>query len=82
MDVRRLQGGVSINISIYDELLDSSVDERGIELVLNILKERVEANNESVMVISHRKESAKFATGEFICFEKRNGITTRVDYIE
>lgn len=82
MDVRRLQGGVSINISIYDELLDSSVDERGIELVLNILKERVEANNESVMVISHRKESAKFATGEIICLEKRNGITTRVDYIE
>lgn len=82
MDVRRLQGGVSINISIYDELLDSSVDERGIELVLNILKERVEANNESIMVISHRKESAKFATGEIICLEKRNGITTRVDYIE
>lgn len=82
MDVRRLQGGVSINISIYDELLDSSVDERGIELVLNILKERVEANNESVMVISHRKESAKFATGEIICLEKRNGLTTRVEYTE
>jgi len=82
MDVRRLQGGVSINISIYDELLDSSVDERGIELVLNILKERVEQNNECVMVISHRKESAKFATGEIICLEKRNGITTRVEYIE
>lgn len=82
MDVRRLQGGVSINISIYDELLDSSVDERGIELVLGILKERVEQNNECVMVISHRKESAKFATGEVICLEKRNGITTRVEYTE
>ena len=82
MDIRRMQGGVAINISIYDELLDSSVDERGIELVLNILKERVETNNESVMVISHRKESGKFATGEIICLEKRNGITTRVEYVE
>lgn len=82
MDVRRLQGGVSINISIYDELLDSSVDEKGIELVLNILKERVETNKECVMVISHRKESAKFATGDIICLEKRNGITTRVEYVE
>ena len=82
MDVRRLQGGVAINISIYDELLDSSVDERGIELVLNILKERVDEHNESVMVISHRKESGKFATGEVICLEKKNGITTRVEYTE
>jgi len=82
MDVRRLQGGVAINISIYDELLDSSVDERGIELVLNILRERVEEHNESVMVISHRKESGKFATGEVICLEKKNGITTRVEYTE
>lgn len=82
MDVRRLQGGVAINISIYDELLDSSVDERGIELVLNILKERVEEHNECVMVISHRKESGKFATGEVVCLEKKNGITTRVEYTE
>lgn len=82
MDIRRMQGGVAINISIYDELLDSSVDERGIELVLNILKERVDINDESVMVISHRKESAKFATGDIICLEKRNGITTRVEYVE
>lgn len=82
MDVRRLQGGVAINISIYDELLDSSVDERGIELVLNILKERVDEYNECVMVISHRKESGKFATGEVVCLEKKNGITTRVEYTE
>lgn len=82
MDVRRLQGGVAINISIYDELLDSSVDERGIEHVLNILKERVDTHNECVMVISHRKESSKFATGDVICLEKKNGITTRVEYVE
>lgn len=80
MDMRRLQGNVSYNISFYDELFDSSLDERGIELVTNILKERVDNNNECVMVISHRKESIQQATGEVIYLEKRNGTTTRLDY--
>lgn len=79
MDIRRLQGDVTFNISLYDELLDSSLDEKGIELVLGILKERIEKYNESIFVISHRKESVKFATGEVIMLEKHNGITRRVD---
>lgn len=78
MDIRRLQGDVAYNFSIYDELLDSSLDERGIDLVLDILNERVEKYNECVMVISHRKESVKFATNEVIALEKNNGVTTRV----
>ena len=82
MDIRRLQGDVSFNFSIYDELFDSSLDERGVELVINILRERVEKYNESIMVISHRKESIKAATGDIIFLEKSNGITKRVDYKE
>ena len=82
MDIRRLQGDVSFNFSIYDELFDSSLDERGVELVISILKERVEKFNECIMVISHRKESIKAATGDIIFLEKTNGITRRVDYKE
>jgi len=82
MDIRRLQGDVSFNFSIYDELFDSSLDERGVELVIGILKERVEKFNECIMVISHRKESIKAATGDIIFLEKSNGITRRVDYKE
>lgn len=79
MDMRRLQGDVAFNFSMYDELFDSSLDERGVELVIEILKERIENHNECVMVISHRKESTKHATGEIIFLEKQNGITTRVE---
>lgn len=79
MDIRRLQGDVAFNISVYDELFDSSLDERGVELVIDILKERTEQYNECVMVISHRKESTKLATGEIIFLEKQNGMTTRVE---
>ena len=82
MDMRRLQGDVCFNFSIYDELFDSSLDARGIELVIGVLKERVEKYNESIMVISHRKESVKAATGDIIFLEKSNGITKRVDYKE
>ena len=70
MDIRRLQGDVAFNFSIYDELFDSSLDERGVELVIEILKENIEKYNESVMVISHRKESTKLATGEIIFLQK------------
>ena len=79
MDIRRLQGDVSFNFSIYDELFDSSFDEKGVELVLGILKERIEKHNECVFVISHRKESVKMATGDIIQLEKKNGITTRIE---
>ena len=79
MDIRRLQGDVAFNFSMYDELFDSSLDERGVELVIDILKERTEQHNECIMVISHRKESTKLATGEIIFLEKQNGVTTRVE---
>lgn len=82
MDIRRLQGDVSFNFSMYDELFDSSLDEKGVELVIDILKERVEKYKECALVISHRKESIKAATGEIIFLEKINGITRRVNYVE
>jgi DNA repair exonuclease SbcCD ATPase subunit len=82
MDMRKTQGDVYYNLSFYDELFDSSLDEKGVDLVLEILNERVEKYNECVMVISHRKESIKAANGEIIFLEKYNGITKRVNFID
>ena len=81
-DMRRMQGGVKYNIAIYDELFDSSFDEKGIELVTQILQERTEELDECSIVISHRKESIKAVTGEVIFIEKENGISRRVDYTD
>ena len=86
MDIRRLQGDVSFNLSMYDELFDSSLDEKGVDLVVNILTERLEKYNECMYVISHRKESVNFATraeirnGDVVFLQKENGITTRVAF--
>jgi DNA repair exonuclease SbcCD ATPase subunit len=80
MDMRRLQGDVTYNISIYDELFDSCLDERGIDHITKIINERVEKYDECVLVISHRKESVKAATGDVIFLEKRDGITSKLNY--
>ncbi len=82
MDMRKAQGDVYYNISFYDELFDSSLDEKGVDLVLEILNERVEKYNECVMVISHRKESIKSANGDIIFLEKHNGITRRINFVD
>jgi len=77
-DIRRAQANVWLNLSVFDELLDSSLDEKGIELVLDIIRDRVEKYQEAVYIISHRKESMKYCTsGEIIYLEKKNGITVR-----
>jgi DNA repair exonuclease SbcCD ATPase subunit len=82
MDMRKAQGDVYYNISFYDELFDSSLDEKGVELVLEILNERVQKYNECVFVISHRKESIKCASGNIIFLEKYNGITKRINFVD
>lgn len=77
MDMRLLLANVSYNIVIYDELIDSSFDERGVEIVLNIIKDRVEKYKEATYIISHRKESLNLITGDIIILEKKDGITRK-----
>jgi DNA repair exonuclease SbcCD ATPase subunit len=78
-DIRRLQADVDMNISIYDELLDSSLDRRGSELVIALLKERADKNKECVYIVSHRKEAQSSYTNKVVTLQKKNGITTLVD---
>lgn len=79
IDIRRMQGSVAYNVVFYDELLDTSLDDKGVELVYNIIAERANTYNECAYIITHRKESTFFATSKIILLEKENGITRRVD---
>lgn len=81
MDIRRLQSNIYTNLSIYDELLDSSLDNKGIECALDILKEHVDNYNEAVYIISHKPEAIKHVTGEIVYLVKENEITRREDYV-
>jgi DNA repair exonuclease SbcCD ATPase subunit len=77
-DIRRLQSDVTINLSMYDELFDSALDERGSECILELLKERVEQNNESIYIVSHNKNTVKAGINNILQLQKLNGITTLV----
>lgn len=79
IDIRKMQGNVAYNVVFYDELLDSSLDEQGVELAYQIIAERAKNFNECAYIITHRKNSGFFATSKVIQLVKENGITRRVD---
>ena len=76
IEMLSLQGNIFYNIQFYDELLDTSLDEAGVENVLRLLNDLVQTNGYGVYIISHRKECSRILSGDIISLEKRNGITT------
>jgi DNA repair exonuclease SbcCD ATPase subunit len=80
IEMLRLQSNVIYNVQFYDELLDTSLDETGVELVVSLLNELVNTYNHGVYIISHRKECSRLSTGEVIYLEKKDGITSRVPF--
>ena len=75
-DIRRLQGDVNFSTVFYDELLDSSLDDRGVQLTLRTLRERFNENNESCYIITHRGPEVTTKAEHTIHVTKRNGIST------
>jgi len=80
MDIRRLQGNTSINLAFYDEILDTSLDDKGIQSFLEIVNERIEKYDESCYLISHKTKAVRAATADVIFLEKKNGFTTVSDF--
>lgn len=77
-DMRRKISGISSNLEFYDEIFDSAFDERGLDLLIEVLKKRIQKNNTCVYAISHRKETSKHVDGEIVSLEKENDITRRI----
>jgi len=75
-DIRRLQGDVNFSTVFYDELLDSSLDDKGVALTLKVLRERFNENNESCYIITHRGPEVTTKAEHTIQVVKRNGIST------
>ena len=75
MDMKRLQGETIFNTTFYDELLDSSLDSVGVDLVLDIMRERNKKYNEGCYLITHRGSHILDKVDNIINLEKRNGFT-------
>jgi DNA repair exonuclease SbcCD ATPase subunit len=78
-DLKRMISGVSSNVEWVDEIFDSAFDAHGFDLLVQLVKKRIDKNNLAVYAISHRKEIEKHITGETIYLEKENGITRRIE---
>jgi DNA repair exonuclease SbcCD ATPase subunit len=74
-DIRRLQGDVNFSTVFYDELIDSSLDDKGVQLTLKVLRERYVENNESCYIITHRGPEVTAKAEHVIHVEKRNGVS-------
>lgn len=77
-DLLRVQTGTSFSLSMYDELFDSALDEKGVDKILDILKERVEKYNESIYIVSHNKAAARSGIDQVVLLEKIDGVTRLV----
>lgn len=75
LDIRRMQGEVHFSTIFYDELLDSSLDDKGVELVLKILRERALKHNENCYIITHRGNAITTQVDNIVFLEKRNNFT-------
>jgi DNA repair exonuclease SbcCD ATPase subunit len=75
LDIRRMQGDVHFSTIFYDELLDSSLDDKGVELVLDILRERALKYKENCYIITHRGTTITEKIDNTIFLEKRNNFT-------
>jgi len=75
LDIRRMQGDVHFSTIFYDELLDSSLDDKGVELVLDILRERAIKHKENCYIITHRGTTITEKIDNTVFLEKRNNFT-------
>jgi DNA repair exonuclease SbcCD ATPase subunit len=77
-DILRMQTGVAFNLSMYDELFDSALDEKGVNKILELLKERTDKYDEAIYIISHNKAAVNANFDNMIKLQKMNGKTSIV----
>jgi len=56
LDIARLQAGIFPDYLTFDELLDSSIDSKGITELFKIIKTRQKDDESKIFIISHRTE--------------------------
>lgn len=77
-DLKKKISGVSSNVEFLDEIADAAWDSLGLDKLMEQIKNRIEKNNLSCYIISHRSETLKHINGEIVNLEKEGGITRRI----
>lgn len=74
-ELRRLQSNVSCNVSFFDEVFDSSLDDTGMQCCLRIIEELSVKYSEKYFIITHRSEQVDTNKFDVLRIEKINGIS-------
>lgn len=77
-DILRIQNKITFNVSIIDEVMDTSIDKKALDKVGDILRERFENYGESCYIISHRVDFG-IEGSEEILVVKENGLSRIVE---
>ena len=76
LDIARIQAGVWPDILIMDEILDSSVDSRGIDKIMQIIRTKQSDENNKIFIISHRDEIGAEFNADNIYFVTKDQYST------
>jgi DNA repair exonuclease SbcCD ATPase subunit len=72
-DIARLQSGIWPDTIVMDEVLDSSIDSKGIEKIMGIIRAKQIEQNNKIFIISHREEMDQFEPDNIYFVEKSDG---------
>jgi len=75
IDIVRIKSGMSIDLMVFDELLDSSVDGTGITSMMRIISTLQKSINGKVFLITHRSEISDVDIDNVYVVEKNNGFS-------
>lgn len=77
-DMLKYQQGVEYNVMFYDEILDSSVDSKSLEIIVNFIAQNALKEKKAVYIITHKQDIQLPQLSETIMLEKVNGFTRRI----
>ena len=79
IDILKYQQQLEYNVLFMDEILDSSLDTKSLEYVVDFLSEYVTQNNIGLYLITHKSDVNLPDINKMIVLEKRNGFTTLLE---
>ena len=79
LDIIKFHRQVEYNITFYDEILDSSVDNKSLEHIIDFIAEKAANNGKSIYIVTHKTDIMLPQLTETVLLEKRNGFTRRIE---
>ena len=77
IDVLKYHQQIEYNLMFFDEILDSSLDTKSLENVINFISDYTLQNQKAVYLITHKSDVNMSEVNDTITLVKENGFTTR-----